>query len=249
MTTNLLPKKELKLHDRGHRTESRWLERGAIIVALLSLLVLIFYPMLSMLWVSIVEPDTGAFTLDAYVAVFQGRQLQIVLATIVYVTLTTIVSMVFGLPLAWAVARTNMPGKALIATSAVICYVVPPFLQGMAYTFVLSPNAGFANRFLEWSVGVKPFNVYTMTGLVLVSAMHSFAQVFIIVRSSLYSMDASIEEASQTCGASHLQTMRRITMPLVTPAILSATVLAAILTLAQFGVPAVIGLPAGIRVL
>lgn len=249
MSTKLLARKELKLHDQGHRVESRGLERGAIVVALLSIVVLIFYPMLSMLWVSVLDPDTGAFTFNAYISVFEGRQLQIIVATLVYVTLTTIVSLLFGLPLAWAVARTNMPAKGLIATSAVIAYVVPPFLQGMAYTFVLSPHAGFANRFLDWFIGISPFNVYTMTGLVLVSAMHSFAQVFLIVRSSLYSMDASIEEASQTCGASHLQTMRRITMPLVTPAILSATVLAAILTLAQFGVPAVIGLPAGIRVL
>lgn len=249
MSSRLLSRKEIKLHDQGHRFESRWIERGAIIVMLVAIVVLIFYPMFWMLRTSIVDPASGGFSLQAYQILFTGRQLQIVINTIIYVTLTTIVSLLFGLPLAWAVARTDMPFKGLIATSAVICYVVPPFLQGMAYTFVLSPNAGFANRFLDATLGIKPFNVYTMTGMVVVSAMHSFAQVFILVRSSLYTMDSAIEEASQTCGASHLQTMRRITMPLVTPAILSASVLAAILTLAQFGVPAVIGLPAGIRVL
>src|SRR3546814_17892285 len=73
--------------------------------------------------------------------------------------------------------------------------------------------------------------------------------VFLMVAGALRSMDPTLEEASLSSGAGLWNTTARVTLPLVLPAILASALLVFILAAAQFGVPAVLGLPAKIRVL
>ncbi len=92
-------------------------------------------------------------------------------------------------------------------------------------------------------------NIYSLGGIIFVGALHDIPLVFLLVAGALRSMDPSLEEASLSSGASLWHTTTRVTLPLVLPAILSSALLVFVLAAEQFGVPAVLGSPAGIRVL
>src|SRR4030095_6239327 len=138
-----------------------------------------------------------------------------------------------------------VPGKPLIQLTATLSYLSPPFLTAIALTYLFSPNAGLINVLMRDTAGLPwlTFNIFTMSGLVLVTVMHTFPFVYLLASSALLSVDASYEEAAQILGASKLRTALSITAPLVAPAILSGTLLAFVNAIALFGSQAIIGLP------
>jgi iron(III) transport system permease protein len=160
-------------------------------------------------------------------------------------TWTALFSLGIGLVLAWAVSRTDVPGKPLLQLTATLSYLSPPFLTAIALTYLFSPNAGLMNVFMRDVAGLPSltFNIFSMPGLVLVTVMHTFPFVYLLASSALVSVDASYEEAAQILGASKLRTAFSITAPLVAPAVLSGTLLAFVNAIALFGSQAIIGLP------
>src|SRR5215813_6892213 len=155
---------------------------------------------------------------------------------------TGLFSLVIGLILAWAVSRTDVPGKRFIHATATLSYLLPPFLTAIAFTYLFSPNAGLINVLMRDVLGVPwlTFNIFTMTGLVIVTVMHTFPFVYLLAASALQSVDASYEEAAQILGASKLRTAFAITAPLVAPAVLSGTLIAFVNAIALFGSQAII---------
>jgi iron(III) transport system permease protein len=158
---------------------------------------------------------------------------------------TGLFSVVIGVPLAWAVARTNVPGKPLIRATATLAYLSPPFLTAIAFVNLFGPNAGLINKLMRDVLDLPwlTFNVFSMSGLVLVTVLHTFPFVFLLAASALQSVDASYEEAAQILGAGKWRTAFSISAPLVTPAILSGTLIAFVNSIALFGSQAIIGLP------
>jgi iron(III) transport system permease protein len=158
---------------------------------------------------------------------------------------TAVLSIAVGVPLAWAVSRTNIPAKRFVHLTAVISYVTPPYLTAIAFVNLFSPNAGLINRFVRDVLGVPglTFNVFSMSGLVLVTALHTFPFVYLLAASALESVDASMEESAQILGAGRWRTAMAVTLPLVAPAVLSGALIAFVNAIALFGSQAIIGLP------
>src|SRR3977135_830298 len=158
---------------------------------------------------------------------------------------TGLFSLLIGLTLAWAVSRTDVPGKKFIQATATLPYLLPPFLTAIAFTYLFSPNAGLINVLMRDVLGLPwlTFNIFSMTGLVIVTVMHTFPFVYLLASSALQSVDASYEEAAQILGASKMRTAFSITAPLVAPAVLSGTLLAFVNAIALFGSQAIIRLP------
>ena len=119
---------------------------------------------------------------------------------------TGLFSILVGVPLAWAVSRTNVPGKALITVTATLSYLSPPFLTAIAFVNLFSPNAGLINIFFRDVAGMPwlTFNIFTMSGLVLVTVLHTFPFVYLLTSTALRSVDASFEEAAQILGAEQM---------------------------------------------
>jgi len=212
--------------------------------AILCLIVLVVFPLLSLLFGS-VRGEQG-LSLDHFGEVFSGRLYrQALFNSLILGAWTGLFSLVIGLVLAWSVSRTDVPGKALIQITASLSYLSPPFLTAIAFVYLFSPNAGLINVFLRDVAGLPwlTFNIFSMTGLVLVTVLHTFPFVYLLASSALQSVDASYEEAAQILGASKLRTALSITAPLVAPAILSGTLLAFVNAIALFGSQAIIGLP------
>ena len=214
---------------------------GAAVVALIVLVVL---PLLFLL-VGSVRGEEG-LSLEHFTEALSGRlYLQALVNSLVLGAWTGLFSIVIGLPMAWAVSRTNVPFPTLFRATATLSYLSPPFLTAIAYVNLFSPNAGLINVFLRDVVGAPwlTFNVFSMAGLVLVTVLHTFPFVFLLASSALQSVDASYEEAAQILGAGRLRTALLVTLPLIAPAVLAGTLLAFVNAIALFGSQAILGLP------
>jgi iron(III) transport system permease protein len=212
--------------------------------AVVSLVILVVLPIGSLLLGS-VWGDHG-LTIDYFRDALSGRlYVQAVLNSLILGAWTGLFSVLIGLPLAWAVSRTNVPWKPLITATASLAYLSPPFLTAIAFVNLFGPNAGLVNKFMRDVVGLPwlTFDIFSMAGLVLVTVMHTFPFVFLLATSALKSVDASYEEAAQILGANKWRTALSITAPLVAPAVLSGTLLAFVNSIALFGSQAIIGLP------
>ncbi|MEX2034807.1 MAG: iron ABC transporter permease [Xanthobacteraceae bacterium] len=215
--------------------------------AILCLIVLVVLPLLSLLFGSL-RGETG-LSLGNFGEVVTGRlYLSALKNSLILGAWTGLFSMIIGVALAWAVSRTDVPGKALIQLTASLAYLSPPFLTAIAFVYLFSPNAGLINVLMRDELGIPwlTFNVFSMSGLVLVTVLHTFPFVYLLASSALLSVDASYEEAAQILGASKLRTAFTVTAPLVAPAILSGTLLAFVHCIALFGSQAILGLPARI---
>jgi iron(III) transport system permease protein len=157
-------------------------------------------------------------------------------------------SILIGVPLAWATARTDMPLRRLIHALVALSYITPPYLTALAYSILLGPDAGQFNRLLRALFGFAsgPINIFSMPGVIFVIGIHVFAFTYFLTHSALKSVDAALEESAQMLGAKPWQTTLRINLPLVAPAITGGALLAAIESMALFGPQAIIGTPAQI---
>ena len=158
---------------------------------------------------------------------------------------------VFGVPMAWAVSRTDMPGKGLVWAAILGTFIMPNYLGAVAWILMAGPNAGWLNRVYTGLTGATsgPFNVYTKAGLVLVIACYSFPYMFVFTRSALDLISSEMEDAASTLGAGLLRTTVRVTLPLALPAILGAFIVEFLEAIALFGAPALIALPGRFQVM
>ena len=159
---------------------------------------------------------------------------------------TALLSVAIGLPMAWAVSRTDVPAKPFIHATAMIAYLTPPYLTAIAFVNLFSPNAGLVNRWVRDVLGLPQltFNIHSMAGLVLVTVLHTFPFVYLLAASALESVDASMEESARILGRGPLANARAPSpLPLVAPAILAGALIAFVNAIALFGSQAIIGLP------
>ena len=213
-------------------------------LAIFLLLLLVVFPILTLL-ISSFRGDDGFSFGNFTDAITERLYLQALLNSLTLGGWTAVFSVLIGVPLAWAVSRTNVPGKGMIRLTANLAYLSPPFLVAIAFVDLFSPNAGLVNAFFRDVMGMPwmTFNVFSMPGLVLVTVLHTFPFVYLLSSTALQSVDASYEEAAQILGCGKFRTALTITGPLVAPAILSGTLLAFVNAIALFGSQAIIGLP------
>jgi iron(III) transport system permease protein len=153
------------------------------------------------------------------------------------------VSLTIGSILAYLIVRTDVPGKALMFAASLVPLIIPGILHTIAWTFVLDPNNGVGN---EWVIkpldGGHAFNLYSIPGMIWVEGLHLAPLVFLLMVAALRSMDPSLEESAIMSGASLPTVFRRITLPLVRPALYAGALIMIVRGLESFEVPAVIGL-------
>lgn len=158
---------------------------------------------------------------------------------------TVVVSLLVGLPLAWLVARTDLPARGRLRALLLLPYVVPPYLGAIAWINLANPTVGWLNRLADAPV----LNIYTVPGIVWVLSQFFYTFVYLSALTALEQADPSLEEAARVSGASPLRVLTTVTLPLIRPAILSGAFLVFAAAAAAFGVPALIGTPGRIHLL
>ena len=162
--------------------------------------------------------------------------------------MSTIGPTIVGTFFAWLVTRTDMPHKRFMKSMFLVPFMLPSFIGAMAWKMLLSPNAGFINRFFMDNLGFDGpiFNLYSYYGISAVEVMYLFPFVFIQVCGALERMDPTLEESARISGAGLFTITRKITIPLVLPSILSGALLIMLYSMAHFGTVAVLGIENGI---
>ncbi len=164
---------------------------------------------------------------------------------------SSLIALTLGTLVAWIVERTNTPFKNIAYLSAFTSFAIPGIIKVIGWILILGPEAGLLNVFLKelFSLTSSPFNIFTMTGMILVEGMVWTPVVFLFMAVPFRSMDPSLEEVAATSGAGIGKTFYHITFKLAMPSVLSVLLLTFIRALEAFEIPALIGIPGGIMVL
>ncbi len=164
---------------------------------------------------------------------------------------SSLTAIFLGTLLAWIVERTNTPFKKLAYLSAFASFTIPGILNVIGWILLLGPEAGIINMWMRGLLSLKssPFNIFTMSGMILIEAVLWTPVVFLFMAAPFRSMDPSLEESASMAGAGIYKTFRHITFKLALPSMCSVLLLNFIRALEAFEIPALVGLPSGIRVL
>lgn len=172
--------------------------------------------------------------------------------TIVYAVGSLSLSFTLSILLAWMVERTDMRFRSTVFTLVIASLGVPAVLNGISWGLLLNERTGAVNLFIQQIfpfIEEGPFNVYSMWGLIFVQSITMVPVTFLLITAAFRAMDGVLEEAAMTAGARFNTTVRRITLPVLTPALLSALIYQLVTVVESFDIPLVIGLRAGIQVL
>jgi iron(III) transport system permease protein len=227
--------------------------RPIFIVLVLVLGLLVVLPLFWLAYYSLLGPD-GQFSLANFSALVTDPTLGSPFLTALGMALGVgVLSCVIATPLAWLVARSDLPGRTAIRALVTASFVTPPFLGAIAWEILAAPNSGLINVAYRSLLGLEPYeylvDIYTFEGLVFAIACYTFPYVFTLVVNALERVPSDLEDASSMLGGRLSTTLRRVTIPLVLPAILAGTMIAILQALTMFGSPAILALPAGFHVI
>ena len=150
----------------------------------------------------------------------------------------TAICVVFGVPLAWVLARLRFPGRAVLRTVVLLPLVLPPVVGGVALFFALG-REGIVGRYLDRWFGVTlPF---TQHGIVLAQAFVAMPFLIVTIEGAFRTADRGLEEAAATLGAAPLRVFSRVTIPLVLPSLIAGTVLSWARAIGEYGATQVFG--------
>jgi len=191
------------------------------------------------------EAGGTILTLEHYRALFTDPfAYQSFLNTLLFAAVTTLVSFLFAVPMAWLVERTTLPGREWVMPLLSVGLLTPGFFTAMGWVFLLHPRIGIVNRWLMDWFGLEkaPLNVATLVGMGWVQGLGLATVAFVMMAATFRNLDGALEEAGQVHGLRFTHTLSRITLPLLFPSLLGTAIYIFTIALSSFDVPAIIGL-------
>jgi len=152
--------------------------------------------------------------------------------SLVCATAATAISLALGVPLAWVLARSRLPGISLLRALVTLPLVLPPVVGGVALLLAFG-RQGILGRPLDaWTGITLPF---TTPGVIIAETFVAMPFLVITVEGAFRAADRGFEEAAMTLGATRLTVFRRVTIPLIGPSLLAGAVLCFARALGEFG--------------
>ena len=223
------------------------------IAGLLMLLVLllcaaiVLYPVVFIVAESLNVGEPGVFppeeiSLRNFAAI--SEDVGVLVNTLLVAFGATIMAVVIGFVLAWILTRTNIPGRGRLERLMELPYYMTPLVGAMAWAVLASPKNGLLNQVWHGIGGPGDlFNIYAPLGIAWVMALFEGTVAFVMISAAMKSMDPALEESSRVFGAGKFRTALRITLPLVAPGVLSASVFVFAEMLGAFAAAFVLGIP------
>lgn len=185
--------------------------------------------------------EDGHFTLANYIKFFSKSAYRKVLGNTMKVSISaTLLGVALGLPMAYITTRFNIWGKKIIKACVVLSMLSPPFIGAYSWILLLG-KAGYITQFFQNVFGVDIGNIYGFKGILLVFTLKLFPYVFMYTSTALENFDSALEEASESLGVHGFARIRRVTMPIILPTILSAALIVFMTSMADFGTPVLLG--------
>jgi len=212
---------------------------GISLAALAFLALFLIYPLLAVLGASLGDPATGAVTLKPYLKLLASRYYLNSLGNSLTAGLfSMLAATAIGVPLAFCLARIDIPGKTVLMTLAALPLVLPSFVSAYALVLLFG-HAGVITLALR-GIGLPIGDIYGTAGIVIVFALTLYPYVLMPTIAGFRAIDISVEEAARNLGASRWRVFRTVLLPIVVPSVLAGALLVFIETLENFGVPSVL---------
>jgi iron(III) transport system permease protein len=213
-------------------------ERPIFVVALLVVGYLTIVPLAYLCWRTFVVD--GSLSLDYFREAYSAYGLgEMALNSLLYAAGSTVLAVGVGTWLAYLLVRTDVPWKPFLFAAALAPLAIPGVLYAIAWIFLASPKIGVLNE------GPVNLDVFSPGGMIVVEGFHSAPLVFLLMVAAFRALDPALEESAVASGARPLTAFRRVTLPLVQPALWAAVLIVAVRALESFEAPALIGIPAG----
>jgi len=194
----------------------------------------------------------GTFTLEKYISAYTDPDFaKIIFNTIIFVVGAAVVATALAVFLAYLNNRTDIPFKFLFKIISITPMMIPHILFSVSWVLLLNPSNGILNLILKqlFSLNSSPLNIYSIWGMIFVEGLLDMPIAYLIIAPAMASFDVNLEESSRVFGANSGQTLFRVTLPVLRPAILASFILCIVRCMASFAVPSVIGMPGRIYVL
>jgi len=191
--------------------------------------------------------EATRFTLSNYIKVFSSEvTYRLLLNTAGYAIGTVVLAMTIAIVFAWFLERTNVPFRRTMFVLILAPMGVPSIIISMAWILFANPANGFFNVMLRSLLGLKglgPINIYSIPSMIVVSALSFVPMIYIMISGVFSRLDPSLEEAGRTSGARTWASFRRISLPLLGPALFAATIYYLVISAETFEIPAMLGMP------
>ncbi|KPV50269.1 hypothetical protein SE17_27940, partial [Kouleothrix aurantiaca] len=241
------------------RTAGRGVNRGTRLavglaqwgIALLTL-ALVLFPTWPIIYQSFLRQPlyeaNQALTLSNYPRVLTNPAIWKVIGnTGIFMVGSTLLGTAVGILFAVLLTRTNLPGRGIFASLVTIPYYVSALILAFAWRVMYGPQ-GFITVAVG-RMGLPTWNLYSMGGLIVVSALYFMPLTYLYCSSSLRLADPQLENAARISGARPLRVLTAITIPLIRPAMLYSLLLTLVSGIELLSIPLVLGVPNNIDVL
>ncbi|MDU1005590.1 MAG: iron ABC transporter permease [Clostridium butyricum] len=203
--------------------------------------VCLIYPLFSLFFSSLKDSNTGEFTLSNFVQFFTKKYYYESLWRSFSVTIiTTILTIVIGVPLAYVMTTCKIKGKGLIEILIIISVLSPPFIGAYSWILLLG-RSGVITTFLSDTFGINLPSIYGFSGILLVFTLKLFPFIYMYTTGALKKLDVSLIEASESLGCTGVKKVFTVVIPLILPTVLAGSLLVFMNALADFGTPMLIG--------
>lgn len=233
-----------------HGALRRWrgLESAAPWLWVAAAFFLVVVPVGGLLLKSLELSDSGGIGLANYATVLTDPEVLEAIFNSLWIGLaTTAAALVVAVPFAFLVSRTDMPGRKLFRSVAVLTFAAPSFIAAMGWILLLGPRSGLLNQYVITPLGLPAFSIFGPQGIVLVLTFFLYPLIFLPVADALDNMDGQLEEAADSLGATRAHTLRKVTLPLIMPPMFSGSLLVFISAFVIFGPVSLLGGPVGFQ--
>src|SRR5688572_12818349 len=188
-----------------------------------------------------------SWTLDGYFRLFGHAEFQTaVLNSVALAAVATVVATVVGVASAIAIVRFDLPGRSWLEGAMLGPIYISQLVLALGW-YVLYGPSGYVSLFMQQWLGGVPWNLASIPGMGVLGGLAMAPAVMLFCTSSLALMDASLEDAARSAGASPLRVVRSVTLPLLRPAIVYSVLLTFVGGLEMLSIPLVFGWPSGLE--
>ncbi|MGE0743768.1 MAG: ABC transporter permease [Rhodospirillales bacterium] len=236
----------------------RWTQQALARPVLVALVVaLVAGPLVVLIHTSLLPPRSLPFTalsatVENYVRIFaQSDTYYLVLNTLWYAGGTVMLAVAVATTIAWLTERTDLPLRRTVRILMFSWMAVPPLVFAFGWILLLNPGNGAINALLKGLFGLdhSPLSIYSMWAMIAITGLSLVPTTFVMISGVLHNMDSQLENAATVSGAGRLTVLRRVTLPLLSPGILSVAIYLFMVMVQAFDVALAIGLTARVPVL
>lgn len=213
---------------------SDYIEKVLILTIVLGILVFILYPVISVISTSFIKE--GKFTLEEYTTLFSSNNIDLIKNSIYIATLSSIIAIIVSTIIATYVVFVSNKLSKFINHVLILTMISPPFVGSLAFILLFGRRGIITHDLLGLST-----NPYGWQGIVLMQSIGEISFASIMIAGILKNIDNRLISASRDLGASSLETIKRVILPLATPGILATLFIIFTKNLSDFGTPIIIG--------